>query len=77
MPCALQIGREMTIGRKLKPKGLWHLAKSTVDFKADSSVPFVEQNNYIFHFAKDKAQQCFFLVLGVGVGFFVYLLEIY
>lgn len=61
MSCALRIGREMTIERKLKPKGLWHLAKSSVNFKADSAVPPVEQNNHIFHFAKDKAQQSFFL----------------
>ena len=65
MSCALRIGSEMTIGRKLKPKGLWHLAKSAVNFKADSAVPPVEQNNHIFHFAKDKAQQ--------GWGFFSFL----
>lgn len=49
----------MTIGRKLKPKGLWNLAKSAVNLKADSAVPPMEQNNHIFHFAKDKAQQGF------------------
>lgn len=47
----------MAIGRKLKPKGLWHPAKSAVDFKADSTFPPAEQNNHIFHFGKDKAQQ--------------------
>lgn len=53
----------MTIGRKLKPKGLWNLAKTAVDFKADSATPPMEQNNYIFHFAKDKAQQGFIFFL--------------
>jgi len=53
----------MTIGRKLKPKGLWHLAKSTVNFKVDSAVPPMEQNNCIFHFVKHKAQQGFIFFL--------------
>lgn len=59
----------MTIGRKLKPKGLWNLAKSAVDFKADSAVPPVEQNNHIFHFAKDKAQQGFIFFFFFGFFF--------
>lgn len=69
----------MTIGRKLKPKGLWNLAKSAVDFKADSAVPPVEQNNHIFHFAKDKAQQGFisFFYFLFWLFFWLRLLGIY
>lgn len=55
----------------MKPKGLWNLAKSAVDFKADSAIPPMEQNNHIFHFAKDKAQQgfnFFFLFLAFFFG---------
>lgn len=63
----------MTIGRKLKPKGLWNLAKSAVDFKADSAVPPVEQNNHIFHFAKDKAQQGFIFFFSFLAFFLVVL----
>lgn len=77
MSRALQIGREMAIGRKLKPKGLWRLAKSAVDFKADSTFPPAEQNNHIFHFAKDKAQQDGDFFFFIYIYFFSLLLGIY